>query len=120
MFTVVPWDHNLAFGVMNGRRAADAVPAMQTEQSGQTGVGAGTAGAGAAAGTDIAAPAQPGNRPQPGQGMMAHGKSNILVTRFHANTEFQALYETEAGGIEDARCSRADKVRRCSTPGSAC
>jgi spore coat protein CotH len=102
MFTVVPWDHNLAFGVMNGRRAADAVPAMQTEQSGQTGVGAGTAGAGAAAGADIAAPAQPGNRPQPGQGMMAHGKSNILVTRFHANTEFQALYEKKLAELKSS------------------
>ena len=107
MFTVVPWDHNLAFGVMNGKRAANAVPAIATEQSSQTGVGADTAGAGTA-GTDLAAPAQPGNRPQPGQGMTARGKSNILVTRFHANADFQALYETNLAELKSSLFQSGD------------
>lgn len=56
-FTVVPWDHNLAFGGMDG--------------GGNRG-GAGNAQGGAR-----------GSR----------GKSNILVQRFHANAEFEAVYQ---------------------------
>jgi spore coat protein CotH len=112
MFTVVPWDHNLAFGVMNGRRAADAVPAIQTEQSGQAGVSTGTATGDASAPATPATPNAPatqgGNGRQPGQGMMAHGKSNILVTRFHANTEFQAIYEEKLADLKSSLFQSGD------------
>jgi spore coat protein CotH len=53
-FTVVPWDHNLAFGGMGG------------------------GGGGPRAGVPAGGP---------------RGKSNLLVQRFHANTEFEALYQ---------------------------
>ena len=109
MFTIVPWDHNLAFGVMNGQRGAGAVPAMETEQSGKTGVGdagwgTSSTGTGTAPGpgNGDTAPAQGGNGRQPGQGMMAHGKSNILVTRFHANADFQALYEKKLAELKSS------------------
>jgi spore coat protein CotH len=78
MFTIVPWDHNLAFGAMN-RGKGDA-PAIQTQPNGQQGVA-------------TAQPSQRGGDRQPGQGFSARGKSNILVTRFLANTDFKALYE---------------------------
>jgi spore coat protein CotH len=99
MFTVVPWDHNLAFGAMN-RGHAEGATTIETLPSGQQGVGPVPAtGPTAAGGTQgvAGAAAQAGPQPnggrQPGQGMMARGKSNILVTRFHANTEFEALYQ---------------------------
>jgi spore coat protein CotH len=56
-FTVVPWDHNLAFGGMGGAGARGGV----------------------------------GNVPGGAKG--PRGKSNILVQRFHANAEFEAVYQ---------------------------
>jgi spore coat protein CotH len=70
-FTVVPWDHNLAFGGLGG---------------GGGGPGPGNFdGAPPAAGGPQGVGAPPGGGPR--------GKSNILVQRFHANTEFEALYQ---------------------------
>ncbi len=106
MFTIVPWDHNLAFGVMNRGGGATAIETRPNGQAGVGGAAAGdspAAGDGAAAGDgmppgggaagDGALPRQDAGVRQPGQGMDAHGKENILVTRFHANTEFEALYD---------------------------
>jgi spore coat protein CotH len=61
-FTIVPWDHNLAFGALGG--------------------GAGGAAPGGAA---------PGGGFPGGKG--PRGKVNRLVTRFRAETDFQALYQ---------------------------
>jgi spore coat protein CotH len=95
MFTVVPWDHNLAFGAMGGRggaggqadAGATAVVAVETGQ----------AAAVETAAVQTAAAQQPaagqGGR-QPGQQMGGvRGKSNILVTRFHKNADFEMLYQ---------------------------
>jgi len=60
-FTVVPWDHNLAFGGMGG---------------------GGDAGGGREA---------PGNAPEDTRS--PRSKANVLVQRFHANAEFEALYQ---------------------------
>jgi len=69
-FTVVPWDHNLAFGGISGG-----------DRPGPGNFN----GAPPAAGAPQGAGAPPGGGPR--------GKSNILVQRFHANTEFEALYQ---------------------------
>jgi spore coat protein CotH len=79
MFTVVPWDHNLAFGGFgggqgggrNGGQAANAQAANAQAANGQ----GNPAGQGAA------------------RNMGGRGRSNILVERFHANPEFEALYQ---------------------------
>ena len=84
MFTVVPWDHNLAFGGFGG-----------------PGGGGGNApGPGAAVRPDGAAtaePIQPGAAPAGGgeQRGGGPGKSNILVERFRANPEFAELYQQQ-------------------------
>lgn len=65
-FTVVPWDHNLAFGGMGGNRPGGAPP--------------GGAPAGNAPGADD-------------QARGPRAKTNLLVQRFHANAEFEALYQ---------------------------
>jgi spore coat protein CotH len=63
-FTVVPWDHNLAFGGMGGGDSRGAAGDVPGEAQGPQGGAHG---------------------PQ--------GKSNILAQRFHANAEFEALYQ---------------------------
>ncbi len=98
MFTVVPWDHNLAFGATN--RGGAGAPAIRTQQSDQTGVAADTTAQqptirDGRPPLPYGADAGQGNQGgiQPGQGMTARGKPNILVTRFHANAQFQSLYD---------------------------
>jgi len=80
-FTVVPWDHNLAFGGFRGGQDARGVGPADPAGEG---------------------PARPGG---------ARNKSNILVERFHANPEFEALCQQklvemrsrlyESGGAAD-------------------
>ncbi len=70
-FTVVPWDHNLAFGGMGGNRAG-----------GQPGDAPGNA---------------PGGDTQKGG---PRTKTNMLVQRFHANAEFEALYTERLAQLE--------------------
>lgn len=87
-FTVVAWDHNLAFGGLGGggNRGGGGQPpnggggAMPSGAPQQQGDG------------NQAQGGQPqGNR---GGGGRMGGKSNILVTRFNANTTFKKAYET--------------------------
>jgi spore coat protein CotH len=68
-FTVVPWDHNLAFGALGG---------------GNPGAGGNPGG---------------GGNPQ-GRVPGPRGKSNLLVQRFHANADFEALYEKRLTELE--------------------
>lgn len=69
MFTVVPWDFNLAFGVVNG--------------------GGGAPGDGGFAG----GPARGGPAGDGGPAGAPGGGSNVLVERFLANSEWNDLYE---------------------------
>jgi spore coat protein CotH len=69
-FTVVPWDHNLAFGGLGG--------------------GGGLPGPGNLNGAPPPAGAPQGAGVPPGG---PRGKSNLLVQRFHASTEFEAVYQ---------------------------
>ena len=66
-FTVVPWDHNLAFGGMGGGNPGGGAPA--------------------AAGGDT-------------QARGPRGKTNRLVQRFHANAEFEALYQEKLADLQ--------------------
>ena len=103
-FTVVAWDHNLAFGAMGGGGGVGGMgngmpqgiqrPEEMDLPDGATippgGQGQGQAGA--------QQPADPQGQ-SGGQGKFrgldgfGGAKSNILVTRFKANTEWQQLYE---------------------------
>ena len=74
IFTVVPWDHNLAFGVRNGgARTADA---------------AGVDQGGRASGETAAAAGEGAARRNTGR-----GKVNVLVERFRADPGLNAMYE---------------------------
>ncbi|SDS77530.1 CotH kinase family protein [Actinoplanes derwentensis] len=80
-FTVVAWDHNLAFGGMGG--------------GGGNRGGGGNPPEGGARPSGAAAPGGQQNQNQgqrQGGGGMG-GKSNILVTRFNADKTFKAAYE---------------------------
>ena len=107
MFTIVPWDHNLAFGGMGGGKNMQVggappagvgdgfggqMPGGQTP-GGKT-PGAQTPGA-QQGGAATPQPAQPGDDAIGGGAVIPGGrsKSNILVERFHANPEFEQLYE---------------------------
>jgi spore coat protein CotH len=103
MFTIVPWDHNLAFGGMGGKGNmggnGGARPggwgdtgATGGEQAPAVGGIGGAAPATGGAGQAPAAAGANGDR-QPGQAFGPRGKSNILVERFHANPEFEAIYK---------------------------
>lgn len=101
-FTVVPWDHNLAFGAQNGGGQAGGAPAGRGPAGGPDrvpgevpdGVPGDVPGGrpdvigGAPAATDGAVPG-------PGQGGPAGGPngSNVLAERFRSVGEFQTLYE---------------------------
>jgi spore coat protein CotH len=81
VFTVVPWDHNLAFGGFGGgAQAGGAGVAAGGGNRGNGQVGNGQVGGGQDAG---------GQFPRGG----GRGKSNVLVERFHANPEFEELYQ---------------------------
>ena len=90
MFAIVPWDHNLAFGAMGNRGGNGQGTTQNGGQVGATGAQF-TAVEDVQTGGQVAAAGQGGR--QPGQQMTARGKSNILVTRFHKNAEFEALYQ---------------------------
>ena len=84
-FTVVPWDLNLAFGTMGG---------------GPGGPMGGGPGGGIGSGAPGAPPiGEMPELPQEGQiteaGRAGFGRSNVLVTRFHANETFEALYQKQ-------------------------
>lgn len=90
-FTVVAWDHNLAFGGVGGGGFAGRQTATFPSADGQDPTNA------------PVQPAQGAQRPQGGQaqagnqgrleGGAGREKSNILVDRFKANPEWQQLYE---------------------------
>jgi len=101
IFTVVPWDHNLAFGGFGEGGGGGAI----------RGGGAGGAG-GTATRPGGAPPVQParpmddagaGGLPDrgaapgedTGQNAGPRGKSNVLVERFRANPEFAELYDQQ-------------------------
>jgi spore coat protein CotH len=83
-FTVVAWDHNLAFGGMGGgggNRGGGGAPA-----------GGGQPPTGGQAPADGQAPAGGGQGRRNGGGGPG-GRSNILVTRFNADKTFKASYD---------------------------
>ena len=83
-FTVVPWDLNLAFGIMTEGGGGFGGPPAGAPAVGQRPEG------GLPAGGEF------GQRPEGGPpadgGFGRPGGSNILVERFKANTEFNSLY----------------------------
>jgi spore coat protein CotH len=124
-FTVVAWDHNLAFGAMGAMGGL----------GGAGGFGGGTAGAGGFPGVDgqtfdgtlpkgmeppdgktpsggmqfpggtqddTGAQRPGGAQGQPGAGGGFGGKSNILVQRFKANPEWVQLYEDQLAELKVA------------------
>ena len=119
-FTVVPWDHNLAFGVQNGQAGGVAgrdgaqpggVPggppadgALEGAPDGAPGeVTDGAQGGVPGARPDIAggAPTADGAIPGPGQGGAAGAPngSNVLAERFRSVDEFRALYEAQLDAL---------------------
>ena len=111
-FTVVPWDHNLAFGALNttggGPGTRGAPPGFGTEAD------AGTPGAPPEFGTGEVDGALPQARPEPPEGVGGGpgvlgpggagvpGGSNVLVERFLAVEEFNSLYETRLAELTEA------------------
>lgn len=85
VFTVVPWDFNLAFGVQNGGGGGDATAAG--------GGGGGFGGRGERPAGDGAAVAG-GPAGRGGDG------SNVLAERFRADADFAALYEAALADLE--------------------
>lgn len=82
-FTVVPWDHNLAFGMRPG------------------GAGGGPGGmppGGGALPSGVELPA--GGMPAGPGGGGPGGKSNALATRFQANDDFATLYEAKLASLK--------------------
>lgn len=95
-FTVVPWDYNLAFGSGPGGPGGEGRPS-----GGPMGDGGGFP----------AAPDGGGAMPAPGQGGMPAGgampggrgpggRSNVLVERFTANEELNALYQEKVTALK--------------------
>ena len=88
-FTVVAWDHNLAFGSMGGGGAFAVGGAAVMPRTGGEDLGAGS--------TDRMEIPDGGQLPDETQRRGVAGKgrgmSNILVERFKANPEWEQLYE---------------------------
>lgn len=86
-FTVVPWDLNLAFGVTNGGGGGGAPGGggVEPPAGGRGGPGEGGPGVGGAGG--------------PGAGGPGVG-GNVLVERFRAVPEFEALYTAQLAALE--------------------
>ena len=122
MFTVVAWDHNLAFGGMGGAgrfggggvaRPPEGEGATRPSEDGDATIrpeggregfdGSLPEGMDYGALNQAGAPNQAGAR---GQGRGANGfgggKSNILVQRFKANPEWQQLYEERLTELSSA------------------
>lgn len=108
-FTVVPWDMNLAFGAMGGGMPGGGGPPEGfdpgdvPEGGPPEGFDPGDLpGGGPPAGFDPGAMPAPGQAPggdRGGRGGM-FGGNNILVTRFHDDASFEALYQ---GKLDDLR-----------------
>lgn len=112
VFTVVAWDHNLAFGSMGGMGFGGGgdmqvpddmtVPgAGQVPGADQNVVPRQQAGD---AGARVVPPVMPQegvNRGGPAGGGGSFGKSNILVERFKANSEFEQLYGDRLAELRD-------------------
>lgn len=102
-FTVVAWDHNLAFGAMVGGAGAFGGAGVLG------GAGGGRAGADLPADNPGGAAGQfPGGmqRPDaaqgaPGAGGGFGGKSNILVERFKASPEWEQVYQDRLAQLRD-------------------
>ncbi|MCP5031845.1 MAG: hypothetical protein GY939_08585 [Actinomycetia bacterium] len=90
-FTVVAWDHNLAFNTANVAGGPGAGPGGV----GPGGIGPGAAGLDGATGER---PAPPEGGPEagaggPGAGGLGGGGSNVLASRFLANDTFEAMVD---------------------------
>ena len=94
VFTVVAWDHNLAFGVRNN----DGFGPGGGPAGGPGGTPVGGSGGGQPPGAGLQPPAGgPVEAQLPEAGLPAGGpgeQTNILVDRFLANPEFSVLYDT--------------------------
>jgi spore coat protein CotH len=91
--TIVPWDMNLAFGAMGnvmrgGVPGGGGMPDGFDPSNLPEGFDPGNLPDGATPPDGAQAPGQDGRAPG---GMF--GRNNILVSRFHANPEFEALYQ---------------------------
>jgi spore coat protein CotH len=94
-FTVVPWDHNLAFGGMGGGFGGAPSREFSELETDTADVVAGV--------DDLAQSARPRGAPQdqterPGADLPGAGGadvSNVLVDRFLANADYAALYQSE-------------------------
>ncbi len=96
-FTVVAWDHNLAFGTMNragglGDKAEATPPGAGRQDSRGTPSGNVTNPEDAQSPSDI-------QRQSDVKGIFG-GRSNILVERFSANPEWQQLYEERLAELQ--------------------
>lgn len=89
MFTVVPWDHNLTFGVMNQGAPGGAGP---RGQGGAEGLPAGEVQ------TAERLPAGGGREQGPNS---MRNKSNVLVERFHADADFETLYQEKLADLRE-------------------
>jgi len=94
IFTVVAWDHNLAFGVRNN----DGVGLRVAPGGGSADAPAGGPGGRQPNGAGLQPPAGgPPERQLPEEGIPAGGpgeQANVLVDRFLANPGFSALYDS--------------------------
>ena len=97
--TVVAWDHNLAFGVVNGGGGADAgggPGGMAPPDGAERPEGAGPEGFGPPEAATGEAPARPD-----GDAAGGRGGSNVLSERFLATAEFVELYDTAVERLQD-------------------
>jgi len=94
IFTVVAWDHNLAFGVRNN----DAFGPGEAPIGGPGGTPIGGPGGAQPPGAGLQPPAGgPAEAQLPEAGLPVGGpgeQANVLVDRFLANPEFSVLYDT--------------------------
>jgi spore coat protein CotH len=95
MFTVVPWDHNLAFGTGLGPGRG-----IGQDPPGEGGFGPGVGGpfGGRPGGGGPLGGAEDGGTLAGAGG--PRGRSNILVERFLANPEWQELYDAAAARLQ--------------------
>jgi len=89
-FTVVAWDHNLAFG---GWQNGDQAGGQQARP--------GLRDPGAVANAPGQVPVAPGAAPN-ANGRGPRNKVNTLTQRFHANTEFESLYQQRLDELREA------------------
>lgn len=97
-FTVVAWDHNLAFGSRPGGQGGAGGPGQGTAAGGNDqGGAAGENGQGGTRPTGMPAPGNgqgaPGGQGAPDGGGRAGGGDNPLVKTFKANADWVAIYD---------------------------